>query len=417
MRIGLVSPYSWTVLGGVNNHVTSLMHHLEGLGNEVYVIAPAGDLSRSQTPVPPNFVAAGQSIPVPSNGSIAHVSADFFMLGKMSRILDRLGLDVVHVHEPTIPAVGAAATMMAKVPVVATFHAAGAASAFYERWRPLAERILASITLNIVVSESARQTVIPHFPGEYRVIPNGIDIDRYAAARDGRKIPGRVMFIGRAEPRKGLPALLEAFQGLRRRMPSATLVLAGTTPEELRDHAARGRGAPDRVLDGVTALGRVPHDVKVREMASAEVLCAPSNGGESFGMILVEAMSAGLPVIASDIPGYRAVLAEGSAGVLVPPDDPAALESALFTVLSDPGLRRDLILSGIERAERYSWDRIVGQIVEAYEDALAMGPRIVPERPVPAFAQSVHFAKTWARALVRPGGQGQAGEARGSARS
>jgi phosphatidyl-myo-inositol alpha-mannosyltransferase len=401
MKIGLVSPYSWTVPGGVNNHVMSLVRHLEREGNEVYVIAPAGDLRRSQTVIPDRFISAGRSFPVPANGSVAHVGFNFFMLQRMNRILEPLKLDVVHVHEPTIPPVGAAATMMSKAPVVATFHAAGAASAFYERWRPLAERIMASITLNIVVSETARQTVIPHFPGEYRVIPNGIEIDSFAGARGGDRLPGRILFLGRPEPRKGLPVLLEAFQGLRRRLPDATLVLAGPTREELRDHAPRGRGVPKRVLDGVTALGRVSDEAKVSEMAAARVLCAPSNGGESFGIVLVEAMAAGLPVIASDIPGYRAVLAEGTAGVLVPPDDPDALEKALFTVLGNAGLRDDLEASGLARAERYSWDRLIGQVMEAYSQAIAMGPRVVPEPAVPALAQAAHFAKTAGRAMVR----------------
>jgi phosphatidyl-myo-inositol alpha-mannosyltransferase len=414
MRIGLVSPYAWTVPGGVNNHVMSLVRYLERAGNDVYVIAPAGDLKHSQTTIPTNFISAGHAFPVPSNGSVAYVNGSFFMLGKMSRILDPLKLDIVHVHEPTIPAVGASATMMAKAPVVGTFHAAGAASAFYERWRPLAERILASITLNIVVSETARQTIIPHFPGEYRVIPNGIDIGRYAAARDGEKVPGRILFIGRPEPRKGLPALLEAFQGLRKRVPEASLVCAGPTPEEVQALASRGRGMPERSLEGVTALGRVPHDVKIREISAAQALCAPSNGGESFGIILVEAMASGLPVVASDIPGYRAVLAEGTAGVLVPPDDPSALENALFGLLRNPELQQELIASGLARAERYSWDRLIGQVTEAYQDAIALGPRVVAESPVPGFAQAVHFARTWSRAITRPR-EREAQEARGPA--
>jgi phosphatidyl-myo-inositol alpha-mannosyltransferase len=402
MRIGLVSPYAWTVPGGVNNHVMSLVRHLELAGDQVYVIAPAGDLGRSQTPIPTNFISAGKAFPVPANGSVAYVNGSFFMLGRMNRILTPLDLDVVHVHEPTIPAVGAAATMMAKVPVVATFHAAGAAAAFYLRWRPLAERILSSITVRIVVSETARQTVIGFSPGEYRVIPNGIDIDRYTAARDGEKVPGRILFIGRPEPRKGLPALLEAFQGLRRRMPQATLVLAGPTPDELQSLAARERKTPRRSLEGVTALGRVSHEVKIREMAAAEVLCAPSNGGESFGIVLIEAMAAGLPVVASDIPGYRAVLAEGSAGVLVPPNDPAALENALHTALCSPELRQDLTLSGIARSERYSWDRLVHQVMEAYRDAVALGPREVSESAVPAFSQLWYFLRAKGREDGRP---------------
>ncbi len=391
MRIGLVSPYAWTVPGGVNNHVMSLVWHLERAGHEVFVIAPAGDLKRSQTPLPKRFISAGRAFPVRSNGSVAYVNGSFFMLGKMSRILAPLDLDVVHVHEPTIPSVGAAATMMSKAPVVGTFHAAGAASAFYLRWRPLAERILSSITVKIVVSETARQTVVGEFPGEYRVIPNGIDLEHYATARGEGKVRGRILFLGRPEPRKGLPALLEAFEGLRRRLPQASLVVAGPTAEELQALASRGRHAADRSLENVTALGRVSHDVKLRELASAEVLCAPSNGGESFGIVLIEAMAAGVPVIASDIPGYRAVLAEGSAGVLVPPDDPGALETALANILANNALRHDLSLAGLARAERYSWDRLVGQVVEAYADAIAMGPRVVREPPVPAFSQMRHF--------------------------
>jgi phosphatidylinositol alpha-mannosyltransferase len=413
MRVGLVSPYAWTVPGGVNNHVMSLVRHLERAGNEVYVIAPSGDLRRSQTVIPTHFISAGKALPVPANGSVAYVNGSFFMLGKMSRILAPLDLDVVHVHEPTIPAVGAAATMMAKAPVVGTFHAAGAAAAFYDRWKPLAERILASITLRIVVSETARQTVIAFSPGEYRVIPNGIEIERYSAARHGEKVPGRILFIGRPEPRKGLPALLEAFEGLRRRLPEATLVLAGPTQEELQAFAARERRTPNRNLAGVTALGRVSHDVKIQQMAAAEVLCAPSNGGESFGIVLVEAMAAGLPVVASDIPGYRAVVAEGSAGALVPPDNPAALEQALFTVLSNAELREDLTASGLARAERYSWDRLIDQVMEAYADAIALGPRIVKEPPVPAVAQAMHFAKL----AVKRREPARPQEARGQAQS
>jgi phosphatidylinositol alpha-mannosyltransferase len=390
----------------------SLVRHLERAGNEVYVIAPAGDLRHSQTTIPTNFISVGRAFPVPANGAIAYVNGSFFMLGKMSRILAPLNLDVVHVHEPTIPAVGAAATMMAKAPVVATFHAAGAAAAFYYRWKPLAERILSSITIRIVVSETARQTVIGFSPGEYRVIPNGIEIERYADARQGAKVPGRILFIGRPEPRKGLPALLEAFQGLRCRRPDATLVLAGPTPDELQAFASRERRTPDRSLVGVTALGRVPHSVKIQEMAAAEVLCAPSNGGESFGIVLIEAMAAGLPVVASDIPGYRAVLAEGSAGMLVPPDSPASLEHALFNVLDSSELRQNLTLSGVARADRYSWDRLIDQVLEAYADAIALGPRMVKEPPVPACAQAVHFAKT----VVKRRGGGQPQEARGQAR-
>jgi phosphatidylinositol alpha-mannosyltransferase len=166
--------------------------------------------------------------------------------------------------------------------------------------------------------------------------------------------------------------------------------------------ASRERRVPSRSLSGVTALGRVSHDVKVKEISAAQVLCAPSNGGESFGIVLIEAMAGGLPVVASDIPGYRAVLAEGSAGVLVPPDSPPALESALFTLLQNVELREDLTLSGIARAERYSWNRLIDQIMEAYADAIALGAREVRQRPVPAFAQLVHFMRAKSRETAAP---------------
>lgn len=391
MRLAIVSPYAWTVPSGVNSHVLSLVHQLENRGHEVWVIAPAGNLSHSAGKLPSNFIRAGRTIPVPSNGSIAHANMWPFMLQKMTHVLGNHDFDLVHVHEPTIPAVGAAATMMARVPVVGTFHAAGGASAYYERWRPLAERILSSVTLRIAVSEAARDCVISHFPAEYRVIPNGIDVGVYAEAREGKKVRGRILFIGRPEPRKGLQVLVEAFKGLRQRLPGVSLTLVGPTYEELRGLASRSRHGSAEDLRGITALGRVPLASKLDQMRQAELLCAPSLGGESFGIVLTEALAAGLPVVASDIPGYRAVLAEGAVGVLVPPGNSQALENSLFATLQNRELRCDLAESGLARAERYSWDRVVRQVVEAYEDALELGPQVVKAPAVPACAQLRHF--------------------------
>jgi len=255
----------------------------------------------------------------------------------------------------------------------------------------LAERILSSITLRIAVSEAARDCVISHFPGEYRVIPNGIDLSIYAAARDGKKVRGRILFIGRPEPRKGLQVLLEAFRGLRRRLPGASLTLVGPTYEELQGQSSRSRGSSTEDLRGITALGRVPLATKLEQMREAELLCAPSLGGESFGIVLTEALAAGLPVVASDIPGYRAVLAEGAVGVLTPPGNAAALENSLFTTLQNRELRRELATSGALRAERYAWDRVVKQVVEAYEDAIELGPNVVKAAAIPAITQLRHF--------------------------
>jgi phosphatidylinositol alpha-mannosyltransferase len=387
MRIGIVSPYAWTVPGGVNNHVMHLVGQLENKGHQVWVIAPSGNLTRSMVTVPGHFISAGRAFPVRANGSVAYVNMWPLMLQKMDRILTRQDLDLVHVHEPTIPSVGASASMSARVPVVGTFHAAGDATNHYERFIPLAKRIMACMAVKIAVSESARICVNGHFPGDYRVIPNGIDVDAYAPARDGKKVPGRILFIGRPEPRKGLTVLAEAFMRLRSRLPGVTLALAGPTPSELRGLLSRAHGSWAETLEGITALGRVSHEEKLEQMRQAEVFCAPSLGGESFGIVLAEAMAAGVPVIASDIPGYRAVLDGGEAGVLVPPDSPIELESALFSLLQDPETREDLVERGIVLAERFSWDRVIDEVLVAYEDALRLGPRVVRDPAVPLLTQ------------------------------
>jgi phosphatidylinositol alpha-mannosyltransferase len=393
LRIAVVSPYSWTVPGGVNNIVTSLVSHLERLGHEVWIIAPAGTLTRRAKNLPENFIVAGRTIPVPSNGSIAHANPWPWMLQTMSRILSSHDFDLVHVFEPSSPSVGSCATLVAKVPVVGTFCAAGDASRYYERWRPLAERLLACISVRTAVSEAARDCVSRHFPADYRIIPCGIEIEPYANARGGNKVRRRILFVGRPEPRKGLAVLVEAFNKLRSRMPGVSLTLVGPTFEELHALMPRFSKEGAEKFRGIEALGRISREAKIEQMRRAEVMCAPSLGGESFGIVLTEAMAAGLPVVASDIRGYRAVLADGANGVLVPPGDVLALEEALFTTLGNPELREQLSLDGIERAQRYSWDRVVNQMEEAYADALRLGPRVVEGPKVPVFKQARHFMR------------------------
>jgi phosphatidyl-myo-inositol alpha-mannosyltransferase len=390
MRIGVVSPYAWTVPGGVNNHVLNLVDQLEKRGHKVWVIAPAGNLSRSVVELPSHFVSSGRAVPVRANGSVAYVSVWPLMLQKMTRLLSRLDLDLVHVHEPTIPATGAAATMMAKVPVVGTFHAAGDASGHYERFISLARRIMACLTVNIAVSEAARDCVSSYFPGDYRLIPNGIDVGAYSIARDGEKVAGRILFIGRPEPRKGLSILVDAFAGLRRSLPGVSLVLAGPTPANLRSLVSKELGNGSGAIEGITAMGRISYEEKLGQMRQAEILCAPSLGGESFGIVLTEALAAGIPVVASDIPGYRAVLQGGEAGVLVPPGSALDLEQAMFSLLQNTNRRRELALNGVQLAELYSWERVVDQVLEAYNDALMIGSREVKDPPVPLFSQIRH---------------------------
>lgn len=395
MRIGVVSPYCWTVPGGVNNIVISMVAHLERLGHQVSIIAPAGSLLRRAKNVPPNFICAGRTFPVPSNGSVAHANCSPFMLGTMSRILGNHQFDLLHIFEPLTPAVAASALLVSKVPVVGTFCAAGDATRYYARWLPLAERLMPCLTVRTAVSEAARDCVSPHFPGEYRITPCGIDIEPYAKARDGKKVKGRILFLGRPEPRKGLTVLIDAYNDLRKRMPGVSLTLVGTSQEQLKALYPRANGDATEKLTGIKALGHLGEAAKIEQMAKAEVMCAPSLGGESFGIVLTEAMAAGLPVIASDIRGYRAVLADGASGILVPPGDVKALENALYSTLSDSDFRERLSASGIRRAQRYSWENVLSQIEDAYAEAMRLGPCVVEGPKVPVFKQALHFLRIW----------------------
>jgi phosphatidylinositol alpha-mannosyltransferase len=292
--------------------------------------------------------------------------------------------DVLHVHEPATPMVSGLAVVMATSPVVGTFHAALEESPFYDGLKPLVATVMRRLDVRVAVSEAARAFPQSRFPGSYRIIPNGVPVEKYAPALGAPKVPGRVLFVGRAERRKGLGVLLQAFTLLRRRLPHASLVVAGATRRQVLETDRNGNGLPVD-LSGVEALGWVDDDVKVAQLAAAELSCAPSLAAESFGIVLVEAMAAGVPVVASDLPGYRAVLRDGQAGRLTPPGDPVALADALYDLLQDEQERRRLTAAGSAAAAELSWSRITDSIIDAYEEALA-APRVrgvhgLPGRP------------------------------------
>ena len=376
MRIGLVSPYSWTVPGGVNNHVANLAAQLEGRGHEVWILAPSGGASTSNgtSPLPERFISVGQTMSFRSNGSRAHVSASPLMLPRMERILGELDLDVLHAHEPCTPTVSGSAVLRATCPVVGTFHAALDRSLWYDMLFPLARKIIDSLAVKIAVSQAALEYPGNHFPGIYHIIPNGVNVADFLPARGLPKEPGRILFIGRAEPRKGLDVLLHAFAIVRREMPEASLALAGARWDKVIDMAPRSNTGLHWPLAGVDALGWVDHEEKIAEMAAAEVLCVPSVEGESFGIVLAEGMAAGLPVVASDLPGYRAVLGDGEHGVLVPPRDPEALAGALLRVLASADWRARLAEQAAIAVEELDWEHITDRVLETYEEALERAP-------------------------------------------
>lgn len=371
MRIGLVSPYSWSVPGGVNNHVSNLALQLEDRGHEVWILAPSGGSSTHPgAPLPERFISVGQAMPFRSNGSRAHVSPSPLMLPRMERILGELDLDVLHAHEPCTPTVAGAAVLRATCPVVGTFHAALDRSLLYEWLFPLARRIIDSLAIKIAVSQAALEYPGSRFPGDYRIIPNGVNVNDFTSARHRDKVPGRILFIGRAEPRKGLDVLLHAFAIVRREMPEANLSLAGANWDDVISLAPRPGTGLRWPLAGIDALGWVDHVDKVTEMGAAQVLCVPSVEGESFGIVITEGLAAGLPVVASDLPGYRAVLRDGELGVLVPPRDPEELAATLLDVLRHADLRGRLARDGVEAVAEFDWPHVADRVLQTYAEAL-----------------------------------------------
>ena len=403
MRVGLVSPYSWTVPGGVNHHVEHLADELEQRGHETWIIAPVGAATPSRRidsrrqAMAERFIPMGSAAPVPSNGSRAYVWVSPKIFGRMDRAVRYGRFDVLHVHEPCTPWVAGAAVLMATCPVVGTFHAALEKSALYDNLKFLAGPVMHRLDVRVAVSEAARAFPQSRFPGPYRIIPNGVPVEMYAPALGAPKVRGRILFVGRAERRKGLGVLLQAFTLLRGRMPEASLVVAGATRRQVLETDRNGSGLHVD-LAGVEALGWIADEEKIAHLGAAELVCAPSLAAESFGIVLAEAMAAGVPVVASDLPGYRAVLRDGQAGRLTPPGDPVALAGALYDLLQDAEERRRLTAAGSAAAAELSWSRITDRVIEAYEDALA-APRVrgvhgLPGRPW--FGRALFDYTTWA---------------------
>ncbi len=402
MRVALVSPYSWSVPGGVNEHVGNLAARLEDMGHEAWILAPSGRVARrTEERLPNRFISCGSALAVHSNGSKAHVNTWPLMLQRMERILDEHQFELVHAHEPCTPSVAASAVLSASVPVVGTFHRSGGSTLGFRMFLPLARKVVERLAVRICVSPFARDFAAQLFPGDYRIIPNGVNIAEYRPARDIPKVPGRVLFIGRPDTRKGLPVLLHAFTLVKEMVPQATLVVVGSTDDDLESAAGKAPLKLPWPLPGVQALGRVPLEEKVAQMGQAQVLAVPSLGGESFGIVLAEGLAAGLPVVASDLEPYRAVLRDGELGMLVPPGDPYVLRDAIAEILTAPKGGAATAARGIEAVEGFAWSVIADAILGAYRDALdaavfrgATGTALASER---AAELSATKPSRWAR--------------------
>jgi phosphatidyl-myo-inositol alpha-mannosyltransferase len=371
VKVALVSPYALSVPGGVQAHVTALAAALRELGHEVVVVGPGGS---EATDLGEHTVTVGRVTSVPFNGSVAPVALSPVAARSTRRALAAIGPDVVHVHEPAVPWVGVAAATTDVAPVVGTFHAWSDDVRLYRAARPITRRVVGRVAVRLAVSEAAagyhaRALGVPD--SSFRVVPNGVDVDRFAGARpfEGFRHPERptLLFVGRLEPRKGLATLVRAFTRLKTDRPELQLLVVGEGPERARCEAL----LPPGLRRDVRFLGRVPHEDLPRYYATCDLYVAPSLGGESFGIVLLEAMAAGRPVVASDIPGYRCVATDGRQGRLVPPDDHAALATAIGALLDNRVLRDAMAEDGRRTVARYDWTQVAAEVADAYEEVSA----------------------------------------------
>ncbi|RSS60541.1 glycosyltransferase family 4 protein [Streptomyces sp. WAC06614] len=360
MKIGIVCPYAWDVPGGVQFHIRDLAEHLIGLGHEVSVLAPADD----ETPLPPYVVSAGRAVPVPYNGSVARLNFGFLSAARVRRWLHEGTFDVIHIHEPASPSLGLLACWAAQGPIVATFHTSNPRSRAMIAAYPILQPALEKISARIAVSEYARRTLVEHLGGDAVVIPNGVDVDFFARAEPNAAWSGRTLgFIGRIdEPRKGLPVLMAAFPKIVEACPDVRLLVAGRGDEE-----EAVASLPAGLRSKVEFLGMVSDEDKARLLRSVDVYVAPNTGGESFGIILVEALSAGATVLASDLDAFAQVLDHGGAGELFANEDPDALAAAAVALLGDPERRAALSASGSAHVRRFDWSTVGADILAVYE--------------------------------------------------
>ena len=370
MRIGMVCPYSFDVHGGVQAHVLQLAEVMRARGHDVSVLAPASpDVS-----LPDYVVSGGKAVPIPYNGSVARLRFGPATHRMVKRWIADGDFDVLHLHEPNAPSLSLLALMVADGPIVATFHTSTTKSlalgVFQGILRPWNEKIVG----RIAVSDLARRWQIEALGSDAVQIPNGVDIASFSSApplpgypRDGKT----VLFLGRFdEPRKGMEVLLGALPELVKSFPDIQLLIVGRGDEDdLRGEAGEHAGH-------LRFLGEVSDAEKASALRSADVYCAPNTGGESFGIVLVEAMAAGTPVVASNLDAFRRVLADGRAGCLVPVEDPTALADALVAVLADDALRHRYITAAAKEVRRYDWSVVADDILRVYETVAATGVKV-----------------------------------------
>ena len=376
MKIALVSPYDYPYPGGVVRHIFYLDKEFRRLGHDIRIIAACSD---DVGDVPPQVIKVSGSIAhIPFAGSVARITLSPRIYRRVKKILKREQFDVIHLHEPLTPTLPLA--VLRHVPlspqsvVVGTFHAyRESMHPGYDYAKLLFEPFFGRLDGRIAVSEAVREYLTPYFPGDYRIIPNGIDLERFSdpALRsieqfDDGKL--NILFVGRLEKRKGFKYLLQAFAQVKQAVPEARLMVVGAYDKE--DKEPFVLYARQHRLRDVRFIGQVSEDDLPRYYRTCHVFCAPSTGFESFGIILLEAMAAGRPIVASDIDGYRGVLADGEEGLLVQPEDERRLADALVRLLKDPALRERMGRQGQAKAANYVWQKVAHQVLDYYRELL-----------------------------------------------
>jgi phosphatidyl-myo-inositol alpha-mannosyltransferase len=362
VKIGLVTPYVYPLPGGVTQHVQYLYENLRLRGHDVRILSSSHGLQRASEG---DVIRIGKGFSMPVNGSVGTITLSPRFISQVRDMLEREQFDLLHFHEPFVPFLSPIILRQSTSVNIATFHAYGGFSPSYEFGSRVMGGYAARLHGRIAVSGAAKHFIDRYFPGEYKVIPNGVDIERFQRAvpiarwQDGTK---NILFVGRFEPRKGLLELLKAYRVLRKTGCQCRLLVVGQGPlgKEARRYIATRR------LGGVEFLGRVSDEEKAQLFRTADVYVSPATGGESFGIVLLEAMSAGTAIVASDIHGYKGVVRRGREALLVPPRQTKPLAAAIARLLGDDDLRAAMGAAGVERAQEFSWERVTAKVDEHY---------------------------------------------------
>lgn len=366
-KIALVSPYDHAFHGGVADHINSLAGQFREWGHTVKIVAPCKSAEAVEDD---DFIPMGRAVPIPSGGSIARVSFSVWLKPRIKQMLERESFDVVHIHEPFAGLISKDMLSLinpAESTAIGTFHTYEGTRLYKIGAKHLAMPYFRMLQGRIAVSRPAYEFISRHFPGDYNIIPNGIQVDDFANAEPFKHLKSdgmvNLLFLGRLEKRKGLKYLLGAFSKLKWDWPNLRLLVAGSGKPD----ADSLRIISERNLQDVVFLGRVSDEDKFRYYKTADIYCAPATGKESFGIVLLEAMAAGAPIVASAIEGYSSVITHGREGFLTPPKDEDALADAIATLLMDPQLRRRLSAAGTMNVQDYRWERVARRVMDYYD--------------------------------------------------